>query len=327
MSRLFYFIVYLCVTACSSFAASGSVLTIGFVDSATVDDTLIRVKDVATLVKLNDESTMNILENIVIGESAPAGFCRRVSTQEIYTKLVKVMPRQYSLSKIQAKSITVKTNAKECKVADFEKEICSYISDSVLWDKGNYAITVRNSADSWKCLKQAFVVAVSGLSTRYPKGNVNLNINMRQGTRTYCIPVLCNVSVSVEVVIACSTISRGSLLTQDNCVLGKKDITRFGYEPFLSISDIGSYVATRTIPKETIIHNKLITKRPVIIKDDQVFVVSSQGPIRVSVIMRAREDGAVGDRIWVENPESHKLLKTKVVGKGRVSLLEGEKVI
>jgi flagella basal body P-ring formation protein FlgA len=348
MNRLTYIVILIAVTAFTSFAVSRAEVNICFKDSAMVNDTLIRVKDIASVTGLNDTFTQNI-QNFVIGESAPAGYCRKVSTQEICTQLQKLIPnplasqedklqlwlityakrvdntyidtKQHSFNKNRVKSILVKTNAQEYKVGDFEKEIFNYIADSVLWSKANYSINLRNKTDAWKCLKTDFSVSVFGLASRYPKGNINLSLNMRQGNRTYCIPVLCNVSVSAEVVMAKAVISRGTVLSAENCVLEKKDITRFGYEPFLSLSDIGSFVATRTIAKETIIHNKLITKRPVIIKDDQVFVISSQGPIRISVIMRAREDGAVGDRIWVENPESHKLLKTKVVGKGRVSLL------
>jgi hypothetical protein len=53
----------------------------------------------------------------------------------------------------------------------------------------------------------------------------------------------------------------------------------------------------------------------------------NNGPVKVSVIMRAREKGTLGDRIWVQNEMNHKLFKVKIVGKGLVQLMQGVKMI
>jgi flagella basal body P-ring formation protein FlgA len=149
----------------------------------------------------------------------------------------------------------------------------------------------------------------------------------RQLSRTYSIPVLCKVTVFTPVVTAKAAISRGTALSTENCMLERKDITRFACAPFTSLSQLQDLIANRTIQQETILHEKLTTRQPIIGKDEQVDVVVDKRGVRISIIMRAREQGALGDRIWVENELTHKLLKTKIIGKGKVELLNGEKTI
>ena len=86
-------------------------------------------------------------------------------------------------------------------------------------------------------------------------------------------------------------------------------------------------VSNRTIQPEMIVHDGLASRIPIVGKDEQVYVVVDKGLVRISIIMRAREQGAIGDKIWVENEMTHKLLKTKIIGKGKVELLEGVKTI
>jgi flagella basal body P-ring formation protein FlgA len=135
------------------------------------------------------------------------------------------------------------------------------------------------------------------------------------------------VTVVTPVVTAKASIPRGSLLTSDNCSVERKDITNFAGLPFSSFSQLKDMIANRTIGPETILHEKLTTRMPVIGKDEQVYVIVDRGTVRISIIMRAREQGALGDKIWVENELTHKLLKTKIIGKGKVELLEGVKTI
>jgi flagella basal body P-ring formation protein FlgA len=94
-----------------------------------------------------------------------------------------------------------------------------------------------------------------------------------------------------------------------------------------SLLQLDEMIANRSLQRETILNNKLMMRVPIIGKDEQVNVVVDRGLVRISIIMRAREQGALGDKIWVENELTHKLLKTKIIGKGKVELLEGVKTI
>jgi flagella basal body P-ring formation protein FlgA len=44
------------------------------------------------------------------------------------------------------------------------------------------------------------------------------------------------------------------------------------------------------------------------------------GMVRASVAGVARETGCVGDKIWVENQNTHKMIHAEVSGKGKVNI-------
>jgi flagella basal body P-ring formation protein FlgA len=319
------------ITATSTLAGAASselpVVSLKFLDSATVSDTVIRLGDIARLQTALSPEQMDKLNKTVIGEAAPAGFSRRVNSDDVIGYVLKSKFAGFSFKRQPQKIMRVSTVCQEIKIDRYENLIEKYVRDSVKWRAGDYTVQLRNKEEKWKCLPGPVTVQMAGLAEKYPRGNVNLRLIARQGSKTYLIPAVCYVTVVTPVVVAKTNISRGTPLTTENCIIERKDITRFGYEPLTSLEAIQDLLSLRTISKETIIHEKMITRAPVVIKDERVYLVVDRKQIRVSVAMRAREPGAVGDRIWVENEMSHKLIKTKVVGKGKVQLLEGEKAI
>ena len=302
-------------------------ISVTFSDSAAVNDTVIRLRDIAVVKSEASSEKLAALENAVVGEAAPPGYCRKVNTDEVAAYVFKKGFSGFSFGRIQKKAVTVSTVYREEKVGDFESLIIKYLADSVKWLTGDYTILVRNKDEKWKCLDKPIDVRIAGLSSKYPKGNINLKIVARQCSRAYAVPVACCVNVVTPVIVSKTAISRGALLTPENCILERKDITHFACNPFTDLSQLNDLVSNRTIQPEMIVHEGLTSRIPIIGKDEQVYVVVDKGQVRVSIIMRAREQGAIGDKIWVENEMTHKLLKTKIIGKGKVELLEGVKTI
>lgn len=310
--------------------ASGPlIVTVDFRDSASVNDTVIRLQDIAIVRSALRLGPIENLLNIVVGEAAPAGYCRRVNTTEVVNYVMKKTGANagFSFSTTRPQAVLVATAFTEKRVGDFEHLIIKYLCDSVKWQPGDYTVSVKNVEEKWKCLDKPVDAQVTGLSSKYPKGNVNLKLIARQNSRVVSVPVVCCVTVVTPVITVKTAVRRGSMLSQENCSLERKDITHFAGNPFTDLSQLNDLIANRTIQPETILYDKLTSRMPIIGKDEQVYVVVDRGQVRVSIIMRAREQGALGDKIWVENELTHKLLKTKIVGKGKVELLEGVKTI
>ncbi len=300
--------------------------SISFKDSAIVNDTCIRLSDVAIVTSdCSPNETRDFISKIV-GESAPAGYCRKVNSDDIISYVLKKdFPNYTVVSK--HKSIKVSTFSVDKKVGDYKEKIIGFLTDSISWNAQDYKVEIRNENEKWKCLNTPVSVQITGLSNRYPKGNLNLKLLAKQNSKIYTIPVTCFITVNASVVVAKRPILRGEAINSDNCSIERRDITRFGYEPFSNNAILKDMIASRTIPKDAILYDKYLTKLPIVAKDDQVFVIVDRGVVKVSIIMRAREQGAMGDRIWVENENTHKLIKTKIIGKGTVELLQGGKVI
>jgi flagella basal body P-ring formation protein FlgA len=101
------------------------------------------------------------------------------------------------------------------------------------------------------------------------------------------------------------------------------DITTFGPKPLFNTDSLTGVRAVRTINPGTILHTRLIETIPAIQKGDLVEILVCKGRVRVAVQGIAREPGKIGERIWVENTNSRKLVQAIVKNKGTVTIAQG----
>jgi flagella basal body P-ring formation protein FlgA len=302
-------------------------ISVTFRDSASVNDTVIRLRDIGIVRCPNQTVEEETLGDLIVGEAAPAGYYRLVNSDEVASYSIRPYFKTAKLSLGQKKSVKVATVFSEKKVGDFEAMILSYLREEIQWQKDDYTVVIRNNDEKIKVLDKPFNATVAGLTTHYPKGSVNLKITVKQGTRTFVLPAVCAVRVVTPVVVSRLVIKRNTAFSGDNCVVEKRDITRLKYTPVTRLSEVTGMIAARSIPQNAIVHEKILAHSPLIEKDEQVYVAIDRGTIKISIVMRAREGGGLGDKIWVENEQTHKLIKTRIVGKGKVTLIEGEKMI
>ncbi|MDD5569326.1 MAG: flagellar basal body P-ring formation chaperone FlgA, partial [Candidatus Pacebacteria bacterium] len=116
-------------------------------------------------------------------------------------------------------------------------------------------------------------------------------------------------------------INRDEALNGQNCSLQKTDITELKYQALSGAAALSGLRAARTIAAGTVLTEKLIKKIPVIQRGDQVMINVKEGAVTAAVEGVARQDGACGDKIWVENARTHKLLHALIKERGKVVLL------
>jgi flagella basal body P-ring formation protein FlgA len=298
-----------------------------FYDSAIVNDTIVKIGDIAEVTGTDFKDKIKHVKDITIGEAAPVGYSRFFNSNDA----MKLLMREKELGNISCncknKRLIVKTGFREKRVGDFEQEIIKYVKDKIMWQPDDYKLAIMNSNKKCKCLNKPFDIEISGLSEKYPKGNINFKLTIVQSTQKYSVNIACRITVCTQVVIANSTINRKSRFNETNCFIEKRDITNFNYIPCTRLSDVCNKTASRTVSPGTIIHEKIIAKTPDIERDEQVQVIVNNGRVKISMSALAREAGCCGDKIWVENEMTHKLLKVKIVEPGRVVLMQGEETL
>lgn len=304
-----------------------SQVRIAFFDSSVVNDTVIRLVDIARIEGTDSGVSLDELKQRPVGEAAPAGYSRFVNSTDAFLYGQKIDRACMIIDKSRCKRILVKTGYQEKRIGDFEDAIVKYLGENICWRRPEYTVSVLNKNDAWKCLRRPFLIKIIGLDSKYPRGNFNVKLIAEQGSKKYVTPVSCFIQVVIPVVVSKTNISRGEILTSENCSIEERDITHFNYRPFNTLSDIKNFKSSRSIQTGTIICDQVVVKIPIIERDDMVQVVVTHGRVRVCMSARARESGSVGEKIWVENEISHKLLKTMVVSHGKVVLLDGEGTI
>jgi len=301
-------------------------VTLHFIDSVMVNDTLIRISDIAK-VECADAALAERVRAFSAGEAAPAGFNRYVNSGDLVMYNVQPQFKDARIVCGNTKRVKVTSDYQEKSVGEFEDMIRSYAAEKLGWGKGDWTLTIINPQASWKSGRGAVDVTVSGIDNPFAKGHVNLNLIARYGSRVHRVPVACQVKVKTEVLVAARPLQRGEELDGDNSKSMVMDITNFTYAPLTQVPEAGTMIMVRTVSAGNILHGKMLKAIPVVARGDQVRIHFIGERIRVSVLGTARDSGGSGDKIWVENLQTGKLIRAAVSGKGSVVVhKEGESI-
>jgi len=318
------FLSFVLLFACTAFAQNKRV-TLHFADSVMVNSAQIRLGDIARIVT-SDPALEAALSKTDVGEAAPAGFNRFVNSTDLVEFRLRPAFKDVQFSAVQ-KRVKVTSDFQERSVGEFEEQIRAYAAGALGWKEGEWTLTVNNPKSSWKSSRGSVDIEVSGISNKFAKGNMNLLITARQGGRVTRVPVSCNIRVQTAVLVAKRAISRDEELSGENTTLAVMDITNFAYIPMSQIPESGTVTTVRTLSAGSILHDRQMKAIPVIARGDQVRINFNGERIRVSVLGVARESGTNGDRIWVENLQTGRLVRAAVSGRGSVTVhQEGDRI-
>ena len=322
-NAIFGCLTALVVTALPSHAA----ISLSFLDSCVVNDTAIKLGDVARINADCSDSLLNQINQMPVGESAPAGYSRYVNSNDMLLFAMRVRFPKLTPIVSPNKRILVTTAYQEKTIGEYGDCIVNYLMEKIGWPEGACTILINNKDEKWKCLPQPIAVKVEGLASKFPRGNFNLKLIGLQGSRRYSTNVSCVIKVVLPVLVAKMDIPRGTILSAENCSVESHDITHCNFSPLSTLKEIENTKSSRNIALGSIIHERLLSKIPVIERDDQVMVIVTHGRVKICMSVRARQAGSIGEKIWVENEMTHKLLKTKVIDHRNVILLTGEGTI
>jgi flagella basal body P-ring formation protein FlgA len=298
-------------------SAGQKTVSLHFADSVMVNDTLILIGDIAK-VKSDDAALAAQVRAMVVGEAAPAGFSRFINSADLIVYRVKPQVKNTEVVSENQKRVKITSDYQEKKVGDFEEAIRAYIAENLGWKAGEWSLEITNLSSSWKMGRGAAETEFSGLDNAFAKGNLNITLTARQGSRVSRVPVSCRISVKAPVLVAARTIQRGEAFNAENSRIAEMDITGFAFAPLTELPKAGAATAIRTVSSGSILHGKLLKPIPLVERGDQVRVQFNGERISVSVLGVARGSGSYGDRIWVENLQTGKLIRAAVSGKGSV---------
>ncbi len=297
-------------------------VTLTFHEEVLVRDTVFTVGNLAKVAGANG-ALIESIRGTAAGQSAPPGYRRFLSTTDFIALRLKNAFPEVNFISHGATRTTIRTDYRTVSVTDFEKEIRSYVDSIIGWKPDEWRMEITNPQDSCKCLNTTYAVTASGLRNSFPKGNTNLTLEISQGSKNSRLTAQCRFSVTCRVVLAKNEIPRGTPISTDDLEIRTMDCTRFAPVPFTDYKDLTGKKAARTIKAGSILHQRMVINVPVIEKGEPVSIVFSQGSFSIAVAGIARENGGKGERIWVENSATHKLIRVIVREKGKVHVLQG----
>jgi flagella basal body P-ring formation protein FlgA len=311
--------------AVSTASTGKKAVTLSFIDSAMVNDTVIRLGDIAE-VSCGDAALAAAFKAFAVGEAAPAGYSRFVNSADLVSFNIGRHFKDVNVVAANRLRVKVSSDYRTMTVGEFEGAIRAYATERLRWGAGEWTLTVVNPQSFWKGGKGDVSVEVSGIDNPLAKGSVPLLLTLRQGSRVTRVPVACKIFVKAPVLVAARPIRRGEEFTEENTMVQLTDITNFAYMPLSKLPKAGTATALRFVSMGGIVHEKMLRAIPLVARGDMVRIHYNGEKVKISVPGTARDNGGNGERVWVENHQTGKLIRATVSGKGSVVVhQEGEK--
>lgn len=142
-----------------------------------------------------------------------------------------------------------------------------------------------------------------------------------RGARPWKVYVPVDVVVLANVFTARRTLPRGHLLTREDLAMDERDVSRMMSGYITSVDELvgqrlrQSVVAGRTVTPAMLEADRIVTR------GQTVTLLASQGGLRVSMIGKALSDGALNQRIRVENVNSGRVVEGIVRSREHVEIV------
>ena len=305
-------------------ALAKPVATLNFFDTATINDTVIHLEDIASVSTEFPELAQK-LRAAIAGEIAPPGYSRFISTEDLIAYRLQPAFSDVTIQAVENKRIVVKTTGITRKVGEYSNAVQEYLDTNFGWKTGEWSFEIENSEETFKTLDlpQAVSVERPAIKTEssFPRGHVQLQLIVKQYERILRIPITCLLKISAPVATARHAIIKGKLIDSSDIELTRIDISNFGPDPYFCLQDIIGQKSLRSIGQGTILYNRLLSPIPVVSKGDQLDIKVMHGNVMISVLAIARENGNLGQKIWVENATTHKLVHVLIKDKNTAVVL------
>jgi len=288
-------------------------LVIRLPDTATVVGPDISIGDVADLIG-SGNGDLERVRRLTIGKAAPAG-----DTAVITQQYIKICLRRegFSLSDFDfegADSSQVLTQSQDFHPSDLLPEIKKFVMQQVKEDAANVDVKLSGQDKTISlpagAIKTDFRPTFSGLY----EGQVLLTADLEINGRTYkVLPLYVDIEIYHPVVVTTSRVEKGDKFTDENVALIRTPTSKILSGSLSQLNYAIGRTASIPLVPGTVLRYMDIFDPPVIVHGSIVQAVVRRGNIELDVDARAIEDGKAGDEIRVENTDSHKVLKGKVV--------------
>lgn len=316
--KLLWIVFLFGTIVCPSYAVNAIILNVP--DSSVVNDSLILISDIAQITTENPEVAKK-LNSTVAGTAAPPGFTRLINIDDMVMYRLKPHFPGLTFSIEGAKRTSVRTTCKTLTLIEIRPEIEKYLDSSLSWKAGEWSFEIENGDLLWRGYDKPYTISVDGLNSGYAKGTTVLNCNLRQGTKTTVLRVICHLKVTSGICVARNDLQRGTVLTAEDLEIVTKNITSLAPGIYTKIEDLIGSKTVVTLNAGTVLQKRMICRVPEVSSGDNIQIIFNKGRVRCSVNGTARESGNTGDKIWVQNSETKMLLRVKIVSKGIVEIV------
>ena len=295
--------------------------TLHIKDKAETQGAQVRLGELATITGITDKQAATFARVPICASPMPG------ATREIGADYLVARARSFGVPvdtmKIEgAKQTRVTSRSGNVLTPEFLAfKLENYIYENMPWSRDEVEIT---------CVPM-------GRPITLPAGHLEVRIEHRPGyqfvgdgvfptsvfldnQRVRSMYMKARVEVYHPIVVAADSIRRGSRVSADQLELRTAPLSQTGGDYFLEPDMVVGMIARRDIAPGTTITSDKVEKPILIDRGDEALLIYSAGSIEISMKVRAKTRGRMGEIVAVENPTSRKTLDAIVTGPGKVEL-------
>ncbi len=293
-------------------------------EKATVVGPELALGQVAEVIGEN-KMVLEKVRRLSLGRAALAGNVLKVTPGFIK---IKLRQEGYSLKDFSFEGVEtteVLTQSVQMSTADLLPEVKAFVLKELRESPENVEVRLAGPEKKMMLpagdLKTTFRPPLSGKF----EGTLLLTSELEvDGRLAKVLPLRVVVEVYHPVVVAQKGVEKGDKFTRENVALVRKPTSALLSGSIDQLSSVLGRTAGAPLAPGTVLRMTQIYDPPVVKHGDLLEAVVRRGNVEITVQVRAVEDGKAGDRIRVENTESHKVLAGKVLDEKTVLVEQGE---
>lgn len=194
-----------------------------------------------------------------------------------------------------------------------------FLKEQLTWKEEEVKITVQSQIPDSVLPPGEITFLPSCSQNTNSIGNISVFIDIlvnKTTVKKVCVTL--NLKVYLDVIVSKKDIKSGEIFSPDLISIENREITQLNRDALTSMEQIKDMVALTGIKRGTIITEKLIDSPVIIRQGEQVYIIAKTGSIEVRALGKARQNGRLGDTIFVVNIDSGKILQGTVTEPGTV---------
>ena len=201
------------------------------------------------------------------------------------------------------------------------QEITQYIHNNMIWPAESVRIELLTGLPKIENIKGEMTLHIASRPREEYIGDTSFNVRIFINNILFKeVPVRVRIEVLQEFVVSLKSISRDSILSEDDVTVQKKWVKNIPMNTLSSLDEaIGKNIVVPVRPNTQIIRSMLKQVMPVK-KGKMVQVILDNGAMKMMMSGIAEEDGAAESLVKVRNVVSNKIIYARVVGPAKVQV-------
>jgi len=309
------------ILICAAFAFAANT-RIALRDSSSVSADIIRLGQIAEI----SGAHKSVLDTLIVGNSAPAGTTRFLLRSNILTAIPEEIRRGTNITGSERIRVsTVSQSVPFAKLAEIAAELLAPRLTSNENVRSELSFEFAQGAEVNIPLGEFEVILGNMERVQNFRGRfqVPLVVVQDNGQRRTRVSINALVRMTANVGVATRNMTRGDAFSADFVEFRSLDITNLQGTPLFEMPRRDEFMIVGVIREGAVITNRHIAPRPAVEVGSAITMITSGSFGRVSATGRARSAGGVGDVILVENINSNKLIRGRIIQPGVVEIVRG----